>query len=112
MLCQHCGRRARLTGSHVRPKSIKRDYVCADHGRFTTWETTTPPPRNGAERKRAKQRAEKLAYRRDWQREMRERDPEKYAAHRQRWKLRAEARHAAAETGEPVEAIYARWGVD
>lgn len=53
-------------------------------------------------------------YQARYERERRARDPAyraKGAARAKRYRIRKQAREEAAETGEPVEQVYERWGV-
>lgn len=50
-------------------------------------------------------------YKRDWMRNWRHNNPDKALIQSRTWEIRKEARAAAAATGEPVEEVYARFGV-
>lgn len=67
--------------------------------------------RQPIEPRRPQTEDEKRAVRRICDARRRAADPERYKAKARYWRLRQQARAEAAATGEPVEAIYARWNV-
>jgi len=95
MKCSSCGEETNVLDSRLTPDNfVRRRRVCTGCGRrTTTWESTRRPD--------TRDRSEYFAAR--------------YAAktpeQKRRARLRRQARDEARTTGEPVETIYARWGV-
>lgn len=105
MICPHCGAQTQVLETRAGRSAVKRRRQCASCGeRVTTWETTIRPVRDPKlEQRRARRRAHMA--------KIRARDPAAYTRQKERWRLRRLAREEAAETGEDVQAIYARWNV-
>jgi transcriptional repressor NrdR len=104
MICPRCKADTKVFDS--RPEAdgttIRRRRTCvaADCGhRFTTWESTLDPTKARARKRRAQAawRARTTAAQR--------------SEHWNEERLRAEARAEAAQTGQPVEEILARWSL-
>ena len=99
MLCPVCKATTSVIDSRQpEPHIVKRRRECTNGHRFTTWETAQNIMRS---RERAKQK------KKEWG--MANRD--KLRSQWQRDHLRRQAREEAAETGEDVALVYARWGI-
>lgn len=95
MNCPRCNADTDVLDSRKTPENfMRRRRVCAAGHRFTTWESRQRPDT----RDRSAYFAARYAAK----------SPEA----KERAELRRQARVEAAATGEPVKAIYARWGVD
>lgn len=110
MKCQRCGGDTSVYDSRLTSgNEMRRRRQCDACGhRVTTWESTTRPPASGivVEPPGAK-------YKRDHERKRRAAmSVEERRAKTSRAELRKAAKAEAAQTGEPVAAIYARWGCE
>lgn len=116
MRCPKCGSVTAVSHSNMQNGAQYRKRYCTSlecRHAFSTWETTTSPARAAKPASRGGMSvAQKRKKHREDTRRARAADPEKLKRDVQRWRIRRQARAEAAATGEPVEAIYARWGVD
>jgi len=103
MNCIKCQGPTSVIDSRSKPETVVRKRRCDSCGfRFSTTEVSYSADRIAKDRLRQ----------REWARQRRAREtPEERVARIKRWKTRKAARKEAAETGEPVQQIYERWGV-
>lgn len=105
MQCPKCAGDTSVVDSRAAPNNtIRRRRECDACGhRFNTFESTVSP------QVVIKHRQAQAVRKQRWWANM---SPEMRRAHKLREHRRAEARCEAKETGEPVEALYRRWGVE
>jgi hypothetical protein len=103
MKCPHCQRDTFVKDSRPQADgSVRRRRVCRKGHVTTTWETALNPRTHLNFQARNKRHVKK------WWESM---TPEERAERQKFYRIRHMARKEAKATGQPLEALYERWGV-